>query len=459
MSQQEFFIKALLTRELESSIYDYKIGGVEIYNYLYRFVRIDYLRSKGFLFNGAYPKVPMRKKDRVIRALKSLGQILWAVFFVRRDNVIYTFRLDKVNGMYLDKFTDPVIDDSDINKSYIIMETPNTGVHEKPRCHDNSVIYMDFVQWFVRFCARRFPKQIAKKHESEYKGLWERIDYVMQGVEYDKKRYKIIVEKFLITSSIYAFIFKKLKAKTLIAASKTHFPPQLFAAKLCGMKVCELQHGLIWGDTLQYTVPDNELFVPDVFMLYGNMCPAEKFGVPKDRVKLLGYAFLNYIKSKSFSVDTNRKRVLIISDPTITGRVVDIVCELADRYGEIEFDIRPHPMELFSDELKEKMRNHSNIVVVDNKDNILVALNGYESVLVGNSTVAYEASALGKKVGKFYYPGFSPEYINEADEGAFWHVFDYTSFEDFLFASSKRKEPLPYYSSYNRKVMNDFLKG
>ena len=52
------------------------------------------------------------------------------------ENIIFAFpRLYKIQDSYVDKFTDPLIELSDLKRSYTIFQRYHSGQHHEPRIH------------------------------------------------------------------------------------------------------------------------------------------------------------------------------------------------------------------------------------------------------------------------------------------------------------------------------------
>ncbi len=453
---QEQELDILLEKEISSGCYDKIVAGIEIYHYLYRFVRIRYFEGNGYKYSGNYGDVSWNKKIKFY--FISFFQVLKLLLFEKADNVLHVFRLYETNGVYLDKFIDPIVEFSELkNSKYVIFEPAIGGVHRMPRLHKDRVVYTDFIDFVARVIRKITQSFFNKKHGFEIEELWKSLDVVMDGIVYDKEYFKIVINSFVVRQYIYYVIFSKLRAKRLIAASKSAFREQLYAAKRCGMKVCELQHGIIWGNTIQYLVPFNELFIPDCFMMYGRMCPKDKFGVPVDKVKLLGFAYLQYVENIVSENNKNNNSVFVISDPIISEKLFDVIKELALNYPSYTFCIRLHPMEILSEKQLKIIKETANIRLENNKSDIMLELPKYEMVVGGNTTVMYEAASIGKKVGKFAYPWITPIFINSSDKDAFWLIKDDKTFGEFL-AAENNKIKVEYYSAYNNEIINEFLK-
>ena len=456
MDLEEEKLIQLYEKERSAGLFDIKVGGIKIYNYLFREVRIAYLNGHGFTYKGQIGSTSKMKK--IVYILISFFQIVHTIFFRRVENIIYAFRIERTKGVYMDKFTDPLIDNSNLREGgYVILEHAIDGEHFKPRLHARDVVYMDFFDFIIVIGRHIIKKKLKSQYSLDLDKLWSGIDEVMDGISYDKDYLSILIYRFFIEYRLYAFLFRKIKAKRLIAASKINFRTQIYAAKYCGVKVCELQHGMHWGWVSRYLVPTNTMFSPDYFMMYGGLCPMDKTGVPIANVKNMGFAYLDYLKELNDSREIEEDSVLFLSDSFITSQVFDLVILLADKYKSIKFVIRPHPMEKIEEKLLVLVKKYANIVVQPPKESLLVVLNNFNMVIGGNSVSLYEAASMEKKVGRLCYKGVIPLYINESDKECFWLIDGPGSFDDFLQGSVEDKQIMRFYTKYDRAIFDSFL--
>ena len=141
-------IKDICTKEIRSGCYNHTINGIAIYNYVQRFLRKQKCREYGFIAKNKAGRID--NKIRTITLIRSSYQ-LFSLLLLKKDirNFIYAFpRVDEVYGIYLDKFTDPVIDNSIIkDQGYVIFEKGKNYTHLTPREHSDKVIYCDAIEF------------------------------------------------------------------------------------------------------------------------------------------------------------------------------------------------------------------------------------------------------------------------------------------------------------------------
>ena len=84
-----------------------------------------------------------------------------------------------------------------------------------------------------------------------------------------------------------------------------------------------------------------------------------------------------------------------------------------------------------------------------------MALHSFDQIIGENSTVLYEALAINKKVGKLYFEGLDPKYLEEGDRECFWEIRDQQDFESFIKGTVGQKKSMCMYSLFDK---NKYLK-
>ena len=454
-------IKDICAKEIQSGCYSHTINGIAIYNYVKRFLRKQKCREYGFISD--YKTKRVDNKTRTITIMRSSCQLFSLLLFKKEiRNFIYAFpRVDKVNGIYLDKFTDPVIDNSIIKEQgYFIFEKGENYTHFTPRVHSNKVVYCDAIDFYSDVLAKISLRWFMNKHKSEFDGLWQSIDAAFPNVIYYKKITAHTILQSYILTKIYKFIFKRLSIVNLIAPGRGVFSSLIPAAKLAGVKVLEMQHGVTYGESVTYSGYRDPLFIPDFFLSFGENKPVDVYGISPEKIYNIGYAFIEYL-NKCISASVEEKianyDILVVSEPHITTTILSVVSQLAEQNPSIIFHFRPHPDEYLTDKQITIIGSTSNIVIDDNKQKILVVLNKYKFVIGENSTVLYEALSMGKKVGKLSMGGLRPRFLCKEDEDSFYIITNNEDFVCYLNSSKDIRLSKTIYSSFQSNIVNSLL--
>ncbi|MFW6026512.1 MAG: hypothetical protein ACOCRX_09230, partial [Candidatus Woesearchaeota archaeon] len=143
-------IKDLTYYEEKEGLYNEQIFGFSFWRIIRSNVIDKYLhREYGIgLRDSLKKRVNIGKLS--ISVLKSSWQIfkLFTIKYTNIDNIFFAFpRLQKVNGYYIDKFTDPLIEFSKLKNNYLIFQRPLAGIHKTPRYNSDKIIITDLIEF------------------------------------------------------------------------------------------------------------------------------------------------------------------------------------------------------------------------------------------------------------------------------------------------------------------------
>ena len=448
-------LRHLCEQEEKAGCYNVSVAGIRAYNIVRFHVRNFYLHSKGLHF------VESLKGVNYWHFVKSffLSTIhltkLW-ILHKKYDTLFYPFlRLDNVDGTYVEKFTDPVIESCGLKDGYVIFERGWRGEHPKPRIHQSKVVYTNLIDVLVPVYTRLMYKRFVKKHRNELNDLYRALDETMEGVDYH--RYFVTDRIFRAVCYIHIFerIFKRMGIKKIMGPSRANLIWLTYAAHQCGIKVYEFQHGITYGETALYSGYRDPDFTPDCFLAYGDTPPRDVYGIEEDKMINIGWAFQDYLKKLSSGQKKYDKGVLVISNPCTTDKVLEATFRLADAFKEIHFVVRPHPVEVVTQDHINAIAKHENVTLQDWHINVALAMQSFDCIIGESSTVLYEALNDGKKVARFCFEGFTPEYLTPEDEDCFWKVNDIESFKAFMDGKVEDKKSMKIYSKFDKEL---FLK-
>lgn len=449
MTEQEV-IRGICEKEDHSALYEIKIGGLPAYSMIRGFVRYRILESNSLPAMNL--RSPLNWKEAFRSALISWCQLLKLRVSGRKyPSIYYAFaRVDKVGGAYLDKFTDPIIEQCEKKGRYLILDYGRAGVHPRPRVHADSIVYLDFFGGMSRLYGTLFFRYFYRRHKREFDGLFEELRNTF-GIDFNQTA----IMKELASESVYVDrvqrLFRKVSAERVIGPARAFMAAPFIAAKRQGMKTFELQHGITYGESVLYSGYRDEKILPDFFLAFGDNKPIDVYGIDVTRIVNIGWAFQNYIGDVSQDViDCGPRDILVVSDPEVSIPLLKAVAGLAKDNPEIAFHFRPHPHEVITQEQKEMIAPYPNIKIQDNHINITIVLHKFCHVVGENSTVLYEALALRKKVGRLFAEGLAPQYTDEGDRDCFWEIRCQEDFMAFIEGNVNMKKSKCIYSPFNK---------
>lgn len=332
------------------------------------------------------------------------------------------------------------------------MNTEGGGRHHKPRLHNNNIIYSDIITIIARLISIFVSGFWRYKYKKELTSLFSSLYSI-----YDKE---VVNEKQIIRSLLYSllytkqykFLLKKIGAKRIFAPVRP--VEEFMAARQLNMQCFEMQHGVTYGETVLYSGYPERMVTPDFFLAFGDNDPKNVYGIEEDKIFNVGWPLFEYILGVVGANDCNKKDVLVISEPEVSDAIISVVLKLAKENPDNRFYIRPHPHEQYDENQLRKIYSLPNISIQDNTINISVALQSFQNIIGENSTVLYEALDLNRKVGKLFFEGLHPIYLNSNDKESFWEIYSLADFSDFLERTNINKKVRNIYSRFNKDLFN-----
>lgn len=444
-------LRELFQKEKEVGCFEYVIEGTSIYRFVRRSLITRLMKSSGIEVMKIKDAIDYKSAFKSV--LVSVLQITKLLISGRKyDTVFLPFmRIDKVGGWYMDKFTDPLIELCFKDKEgYIIFDQGRAGVHARPRMHENHCVQTDCLVAGSRYYSKLFWKSFYRKYKDTIDGLYDTIIQIDSNCGLTKTSIAKYVCSGLRYQRYFEILFKRLKAKRVIGPTRRR--AEFTAAHKLGMKAYECQHGISYGETIMYGGFQPKEYTPDNFLAFGNNNPIDVYGIAPEKIVNIGWALNNIIASSKDFIQYNTRDVLVISDPEITDSIINFTLLLAKANPESHFYVRPHPHEKISESQKNRLESLPNAHWQDKRINIAMVMQGFTHVVGENSTVLYEALAVGKKVAKLYCEGLHPRYLREEDKDCFWEVRDEETFSRFLNEDISTKKAKSIYSPFNKEL-------
>lgn len=441
MTELTTIIRELSTREKDSGLYNIRVKNVPVWRLLRNQVRTRYLVDKG-VFNN----YTNQRKLVVTHIFKGFFISLYNLLkiCVRRkqfDNIVYAFpRLVNINGTFVDKYTDPVIDSSCLDKRCLVLQRPLYGVHYAPRYKVERVIKtdsLDYISVFISFILLPFIGPILIPRMLE---LRKRANGIYKlGNKFVLKSLMSVIA-FLVKSLTTSILYKVTKPKRIFVVNRSLYFANIVAAKKAGIAVYELQHGVTQGDTILYSGPYDPALDPDYFLAFGEVWMGPQFGIPLDRIINIGWAYKSFLSDKFRLDKLDSNCVLVTSSPDITKQILDLTLSLSKDFPNLSFYIRLHPQEGFSTQELKTISKTPNIKVDDSSVDSALSISRFDKVIGENSSVLYEALSMGKMVGRVNLNGLRVREVDNKRLAGFSYIDTMKDMTEFLLRSPKIRE-------------------
>lgn len=364
-------------------------------------------------------------------------------------------RLESINGTYIDKFVDPIIQETNIKDYFYFNNQYKT--RSKPRLGNRKIIYTDVISVISLIAGLVLFPLLYIWNARVYKQL---ISVTRAHITKKKKASIYLYVKsseIFVQSRLWKIVFKVLKTKSIVGVSRVTFMPQSIAAKQLGIRVIELQHGITMGATNLYSGYYDSIIDPDIFCTFGSLCPLNVFGIPQTKIVEIGWAFKNYIAHLNNNVKTLHNTILFISEPEISDILLGVIEELAYKLPDFNFHIRRHPQENYNDIQLDRIKIHPNISDVSSRQCSQLAILPYQFIAGENSSVLFEALSVGKHVCRFNCRGLSAIGYEQNVQDGFYYINSLDEFRAFVNNQNITNAKTQIYSDFNTKLFMSLI--
>lgn len=450
-------LNELLEKEKKLRIYDERIWGIPLWGCIRRKYRAKYM-----LVHAKIPPMSNHANFNLWILTKSFFISFWhilklLIFSQKKANLFLGFmRLERVDGLYMDKFIDPVIMLSAVKQDYVYFERGRSGVHRSPRAIDN-IVWTEFIDNLSSFIALfLFPFFVILKWHA-YHGLVLKVKSLI-SISLKDWFYICYRTTVLLLKTLFIYlIIRRLGIKRVFAPVAVLHYSYVAACRMLNIPCYEVQHGITIGQTTTYSGEYVPEAYPDYFLAFGKSSLRDRlFGLPYGKMINIGCAFKSFLKERN--VTKMKDTYLLLSEPEITQKMVDTLSELAKLYPKYNFHLRLHPQEKLNQYQLKKMNEFSNVKIVDNVENSTIACLAYEGVVAENTTVLYEAVSVGIKAARLQYNGFHTIHFEDEPQGLFFYMKraeDFSSFANNFCATKIDMEF--FYSTFDVETFNMLL--
>ncbi|WP_159331202.1 hypothetical protein [Tenacibaculum maritimum] len=460
MRSENEILKEIKIKEKSLNLYSFKILGVAVWR-LVRFpVRVNKI-NKETGFTNRTTKVRISFREVLFNYVTSFFQFIGII--LRRKKYKYLVlafpRLSQQDEGYFDKFTDPLIAQSNLKSNTLVLQRNLSGKQFSPRYNEDADYKIsDFIDYTSKLIGILiapviyiiYGKKIHKlvKNASTYFSLSNTFSLLIS--------YKI--GQFMIHCFFTKLILSSIRVKQILVVNRSIFMPFIRAAKVKNIEVLELQHGITHSETVLYTGDYQPEIDPDIFLNFGEKWIGKQFAVPIKKQINIGWAYNTWLLTKT-NIKLIPKSVLVVSSPAITDKILKTTLELAEQYSTYSFSIRLHPQEALSSAQQKQLHNRKNIVLDNKNIDSLISVLKHEVIIGENSSVVYEALSLGKKVGKIMFNGLDSKKKLDSKFEGLKYLYGIKDFSFFVSNASKKNiSSSGIYDTFDKKKFNKLLK-
>ena len=381
--------------EKDYNLLDWKLNNIYVWQYL-RAEIAHRIGTKNNSQNNTIKKTkPFYSKIKYLYYILK-NSILYNPFFAikKYDRIVFlSSRKFKINDNYIDVYTQNMIND----KSLVIDSSPSEIFNTKYK--RNSIINI------MMFILRFFLKSDVKQQDTKV------IESILNKTfNTDINLYSLFVKYIPTYKSffiIYNLLFKYIKPKEIVIVASYGQAPLIMAAKQNGIKVIEMQHGIISKTHYGYSYPFNNSIAcfPDYLYVFGEYFRhLEYVPIPSKKIKIY---YNEIFKNNSIKYRNSKKEVnslVIISDATVMdGKLQKFILANKNTLNQYTIYYKLHPQEIVNDQYKsnkltQEILKLNFIKVVSNEYSLYELLVKSKYVISPISTVIFEALELSCKI-------------------------------------------------------------
>lgn len=334
---------------------------------------------------------------------------------------------NKVNYLIYDHERKPKIEDENIdiytkyileriNNDSLIIEDSFNGKHLSDKLVNRK--YTDAIKVISKIDSIFKRVILTKEEQILVNNIENKINEVFSINVNISKIIKEKITQHISRCNIYKKLILKLEVKTLILVVSYCKQEICQAAKELGVKVIELQHGVISKYHMGYSYPTNRgvHYFPDYLLVYGEYWIRDYIPIAKENIINYGFEHFNNRKKALDNVEKIKNEILFISQGTIGNKLSSEFFKVASKMKQYKFKYKLHPGEYctwrkdYTDLYKASLLE--NVQIIDNSEIDLYYYFKKANIVVGvYSTAIYEAMGLECKVILVDLPGL--EYMKE----------------------------------------------
>lgn len=451
--EESSLLERIYRKEKELQLENELLKGVPIWRIVRFQTRLHYISTQtGYLASTGTREIVGPRRIKLFSGF-------WRYLFKSNLNIFFSFNRLVINdGKYMDKFLDPVIEQSFLkDDDYVIIDSRYyTG--DYPRIHKEFTISNERRTVGMQLLQHFFMLTTPLIYKKKIVRLFKKVKEEFNLPENYLKLYYNSVAAFLTEYYYFLFWFKLLQPRRVLLVYRGAYFGPIIACKKLSIPVAEFQHGITLDRTVSFTGDYDFRIDPDFFFTFGPYWKSNCFGMTDDRTICIGWAYSQMMKKQQKICEKTKTTVLAISSPEISDALLEALSLLSQWCPQIHYHIRLHPSESYNEEQKMKLSNIPQAELADNTNDSAVVLPLYDFVIGENSSVLYEALSMGCNVGLLNICGLRPPIEKPGISGSFYVINSKADYEDYL---AKKKEEKgfsdSFYSEFDKEKFRQFL--
>jgi len=398
----EKFRERLLAIETESGIFDIKVKGIRLWQYVRWFCLVEIMYD----VTGIEGLMPARRKVCIPKLNMSFKEkITRQQFLLRKKDLVVMNHPRRVKeGTYYRCFvTETLLENLDC--SYYVFENDYRGQHFTPVQTKNlKYINMNNIKRIFNVRNSGTDKEL-RMFFNRVISIFEVDNKIRLSSKIKREILNYIVHGYyeIYFRTIWAkIVFTLVRPKALIVTSP--YSPDAGAiiveAKKRNIKTIEMQHGIYQGHFFYNYLYQGKIDIfPDYLFAYSEYDrDMHRYPIKKDRVIPVGYPDLEK-KLKIYSKHTNGEKVLLfISSEEITAEYA-VKLRNDEKLRDIRMIYKLHPDEYDQWEKRYPLLFNSGLeIITENKHDIYYYLGNSDYVVGTVSTALYEATAFDTEI-------------------------------------------------------------
>jgi len=301
------------------------------------------------------------------------------------------------NGKHFDTIHDPLIEAS--NEDALVWEGSYQGSHKLP-IYSKRVVFSDPMILKAKMSLKRNDEleQVA----NNYSSIINEAAAIAFSRSINERHGRAIVSLSRYAKLVTGLI-REVRPRLAIFLCGSYGGFKSYLIKECkemGIVTAEFQHGYVGKYHLAYNYSLNgeeySSYLPDYYLTYGQYWKDQLTRFPNQTV-VIGNPELKFQLSERQNM-TSRDEVLIVSQGTVTSRLVELAKELRKKLpSKITMVYRLHPGEVPFEDRYNSLYSIDGIIV-DKESNIFDLIKRSKAVVGFNSTTLFEALPFEKPI-------------------------------------------------------------